>query len=555
MKKLLTLAAAAAMACAAWAQTPWMHIYFSDGKDFFTAPLSDIQSTRFETEGGDFHDIFITPQGQNEFWIQLDRISRMVVGAQVPQIHITTDDYIFDIEDKTTLFPATITVDGVGLYADLKDVPITFRGRGNSTLNKPKKAYNIKFEEKTKVAGLRKAKSFVLLANYIDQSYMRNPAAFLAAEFAGVDYADSARPVDVFLNDTYKGTYTLCHKVGFNNGSVDLPAADEAESIMLELDCCDPSQGFMPDCSGFSKHYRIPYQVKDPDAPEDYVQAQDWWYTWASDFQTLEDAAYNRDFNKLKQLVDYTALAKYLLVYNLACNQEPNHPKSVFLWKTKGGKWQFGPIWDFDWAFGYQPTYYNYADDSGSSDAEKALYDEIMAYCKQQGFGDDWIDFEYKGKQYAWAYGYYLFRYSDNTYWNPYFSYNKEKLPTYQSPLLATGSNRNYCDYNDPLTGERISFGYGGEFILDMIQGNEEFLAEYARVWAEFEAKLTDYWAAYDAYAAELAPSAAREIQAGWEKENPFVYDDAPMTPTELKTWLKNRIKYIKKASNNYGLY
>lgn len=553
MNKFRTLAAVAAMTlgAAAQAQTPWMHVYFSDGETHITAPFSSVKSTEFTPSGNSFSEIVIETE-DDTFWGDLNYFNRISIGAQVPQLHFTTDPKILDIKDKTTLYDATLTMDGVGLYPDIENELCFFRGRGNSTLNKPKKAYNFKFEEKTKVAGLRKAKSWVLLANYIDQSFMRNPAAFLAAQFAGVDYADSARPVDVFLNGTYKGTYTLCHKVGFNNGSVDLPADQEAQSIMLELDTCDPTEGFMPEHSGFTKHYRIPYQVKDPDAPEDAAEAQNWWYEWASDFEELENAAHERDFTRLKELVDYTALAKYLLVYNLAVNQEPNHPKSVFLWKTKGGKWQFGPIWDFDWAFGYQPTYYNY-DKGEDNAAEKKLYDELMAYCKENNI-QNFEDFEYNGKKYQLIFDY-IFRYDTYEYWNPYDDWGKAKLPTYQSPLLGTGSNTNYKSYRDPMTGETIYYGHGGEFFLDMIQGNDEFMAEYAKVWAEFEAKLTEYWAAYDAYVTELTPSAAREVTAGWKKETFGEFDTTPMTTKDLKTWIKSRITYIKKASNNYGLY
>lgn len=45
------------------------------------------------------------------------------------------------------------------------------------------------------------------------------------------------------------------------------------------------------------------------------------------------------------------------MVFNFTCNQEIDHPKSVYMYKTLGGKWNFGPCWDFDWAFGYEPTY------------------------------------------------------------------------------------------------------------------------------------------------------------------------------------------------------
>ena len=37
----------------------------------------------------------------------------------------------------------------------------------------------------------------------------------------------------------------------------------------------------------------------------------------------------------------------------LTGNEEINHPKSIFMHKAKTGKFSVGPLWDFDWAYGY----------------------------------------------------------------------------------------------------------------------------------------------------------------------------------------------------------
>jgi hypothetical protein len=52
----------------------------------------------------------------------------------------------------------------------------------------------------------------------------------------------------------------------------------------------------------------------------------------------------------------------YLIVYMLTDNQELNHPKSTFMYKTKTGKFTMGPIWDFDWAYGYEKTFVHFSD-------------------------------------------------------------------------------------------------------------------------------------------------------------------------------------------------
>ena len=50
------------------------------------------------------------------------------------------------------------------------------------------------------------------------------------------------------------------------------------------------------------------------------------------------------------------SIANFLIVFMLTDNEEINHPKSVFMNKAANGKFVMGPVWDFDWAYGYEGT-------------------------------------------------------------------------------------------------------------------------------------------------------------------------------------------------------
>ena len=60
----------------------------------------------------------------------------------------------------------------------------------------------------------------------------------------------------------------------------------------------------------------------------------------------------------INTLVDIDMLARYLLVNELIANYELQHPKSTYLYKEAIGsadsKFIFGPVWDLDWAYGYE---------------------------------------------------------------------------------------------------------------------------------------------------------------------------------------------------------
>lgn len=525
------------------AQTPWTHIYSTDESEFISLPFEKLEGTSFSPSGANFKSITVVgPDGKQT--MDMEVFDKMIIGPNVATIYITTDEPgIYEIFDKTTKFPSHIVVDGAGIYDDIESTPITFRGRGNSTLNYKKKPYNIKFESKTRICDFKKAKSYVLLANWIDGSFMRNYAAFSFAKLIGMPYSNSCRPVDVYLNDRYKGTYTLTQKVGFNNGSVDLTKEDEANSVMIELDTCDPDAGLTIEYGGYSPQFRIPYQLKDPDAPVDDLEAKEWWIEWAMDFEEFETAVASG--SDLSEMVDYETLARYLMVYNLACNQELNHPKSVMLWKTRGGKWQFGPCWDFDWAFGYNQTYVNF-DQDADMEARRAHYEELYARCMNEYGPNGFGSFKDTDGSICYWLGDDIYIVNSMGGAVPYMDAgNMLALPSYQSPLLGTGKNT-HGSHKNP-------FGNGGEFFLAMIKDNQDFLDVYARIWAEVQPQIQAWLKDYDAYAAELKPSANREVNA--ENGKHYIEETNAALVKELKTWIKKRVEYMGKPENNYGLY
>lgn len=539
MKRTLTsLAIATTLSLAA--QPPWIHIYSGSDDDFISMPFEQFQGAAFTSTTNPRMKVDLGPD-KDEAVLKAQDISKIIIGRNIPVLYLDTDPKITDIADKTTRYDCTLTLDGDEMTDNAGPLQCTLRGRGNSTLGYKKKPYNIKFEEKTKLYGFRKAKSYVLLANWIDPSFMRNYAAFAAARAVGMPYANHVQPIDVVLNGDPKGSYMLTEKCGFNNGSVDLTNEEEAQSVMLELDTCDPDQGTYVEYGAISPNFRIPYQLKDPDAPADPQEAQMWWYQWAEDFEKFESAVYNGE--DLSPYVDYPTLARYIFTYNLACNQELNHPKSVFLWKTQGGKWQFGPCWDFDWAFGYSPTYKGYVFDEVSEE-ELARYNRALKWFEENYGSQGWGMDEYDGENLYWnGTGLLKIDWSTGTL-APWIINGKKELPSYQAPLLATGNNRHGH-------GKDGKYGYGGEFFLALIRDNADFLAEYAKVAEEFQANSKQFWDDWNDYAARLLPSGTRD-NTRWHQQRTLTH---AKEVSELRTWIKNRINTITDPEQNYGLY
>ena len=574
MKRILPLALAALTALGAAAQEPWVHVYGNytepnspsygpekpDDKPtttnthrFVSLPMSQVDSIRVARNkaGTRYMTLKVYHDGKTES-IAFSSLDHWTIGANVPQFNITipADTELPDVTSKDFYLKCTLDIDGRGVVEDFHGDSLRIRGRGNSTWSFPKKAYRLKLPEKTKLCGFRKAKNYVLLANYIDVSFMRNQAACLFTQLAGMPYPTHAMPVDVTFNGQYKGSYMLTEKVGLNNGSVNIPKEQEARTCMFELDT-----QYDEELREMSPLFRLPVMHKDPDVPDSIADPKAWFSEWMEEFNAMEEAVYFR--KDMADYIDYETLARYLLVYNLACNQELNHPKSVYLYKTRGEgqKFQFGPCWDFDWAFGYQPTYRSMsAAGEMPKDEADALFNAAVDYMKQHEIEPGWF-FEFNGYSLLMLQNSGMFIcYQDGEYVYNWPYGTMRPGPSYNNFLLGVGQN-------NQNTAEGM--GNGGEFFMSIIKDNPEFMKVYARLWEDFKTRLPEFWEGFDAYARMLEPSADRDATI-WNDSyySPAVDNEFremrpwhPEAVQVLRTWIEKRLEFIGDASMNYGLY
>lgn len=94
--------------------------------------------------------------------------------------------------------------------------PSTMHVRGNSTAGGAKKPYKIKLNKKTDLFGMGdgvKNKHWVLLANFFDESLMRNKVCYDLAGVFGAPTWMKSEWVDVVMNGDYIGNYQLCQHI------------------------------------------------------------------------------------------------------------------------------------------------------------------------------------------------------------------------------------------------------------------------------------------------------------------------------------------------------
>lgn len=356
MKKSLLLIVALVAVFSAMAQHEHLYIYRNDNS------FNYLEAAAIHSVNHPDNSRLQVAISDGDLLVDLEKIDSMVVRpTAIPDIYVALMEHP-ELEDlikgngytKETIYPADIELKGNGMYEDMSITGAEFRGRGNSTWNFAKTPYRFKMSKKAAVCGMKKAKTFALIANMIDPSMMHNAIAFWLARRLGLPYTNSSIPVNVYINGHYRGAYIITEKIGIGSGSVDI---DEATGMLFEIDSnYDEDYKFEAYLSGYDNKL-LPVMVKDPDLTEikpDASEREAYWQSWQRDFQTMLDAVTGPKSAKLSTYVDLQDAARFILVNSIACNRELNHPKSFYLYKSSiDDVYHFGPVWDFDWSCGY----------------------------------------------------------------------------------------------------------------------------------------------------------------------------------------------------------
>ncbi len=146
----------------------------------------------------------------------------------LPSLHITMtslqlDSILAQRDNKVSAYALLTDVDGDTLFqGNLTHI----KTRGNTSFDENKKSFTIKFPKKQVFFGLDRGKTFVLLANACDESYIRNAIALDLALAFGIP-APRYAYLTVYINDTYWGLYQITNKVHVGKDALDITDLDK----------------------------------------------------------------------------------------------------------------------------------------------------------------------------------------------------------------------------------------------------------------------------------------------------------------------------------------
>ncbi|NDW19693.1 T9SS C-terminal target domain-containing protein [Dysgonomonas sp. 216] len=275
--------------------------------------------------------------------------------TNIPTFYINTDGGVA-ITSKENYVTGTLTVKSSDETEVLDNVVTEIRGRGNSTWNMPKKPYRIKLDKKTHLLGLpAKAKNWVLLANYVDKTLIRNAVALKISTLVGLEFSPSARFVDVVLNGEYQGNYMVSDQVQVA-GSYRVPIEEQAlDAVALP----DISGGYLLEIDGFAASEPVWFTtpqglkitVKYPKDDEINNAQLNYITTYVHDFENiLFSSNYADPENGYRAFVDTTTLVNWYIACELTGNSDSFWSTYIYK-KHMDDKLYFGPMWDYDIAF------------------------------------------------------------------------------------------------------------------------------------------------------------------------------------------------------------
>lgn len=260
--------------------------------------ISNTENSYTPSEEDNEKIITVTAKSGDETYTATTYISNL------PVVFINSEANIGD-----SYSAANMTMQGNALYdsEQLYQGGISIKLRGNSTKNLDKKPYKIKLDEKSNIFGMGSSKHWVLLANSIDHTFLRNKLVYDFSSEIGNSYATKSDNVILILNGDYQGVYELCEQIRVANNRVDIfdwenLAEDAAKAIGnaddLDSEVIDDLEDALVSDLGWisspysfvynDKSYNISDYVTIPDTTGGFLLEMDFYNLNSGDINSLQ---------------------------------------------------------------------------------------------------------------------------------------------------------------------------------------------------------------------------------------------------------------------------
>lgn len=313
---------------------PWAQVQItSGGRDYDSV---------FDVPVGDMMEIHASVMGFG--WRERLRVYR---NETLPTLYLQSEPYLLenlhkDRESKWEVFAEMIDQNGNALFSQTASIS----GRGNGTwlgeplgdgnwAGQPKRPYNLTLSDPVSVGNIKESSRLCLLAEYADNSKMRNALSYFAGRELEIPFASGYAYTNVYVNGEYLGLYGISSKEEYRKAipQGQILGAFEITSWM-NVDFSTKLDDVM---------IRILYGSKD---------------TIRTRLNALESALADQDWQRCRELIDVTSFARKYALEEFLANTDLSYASQYF-YIGQDDKIHCMLPWDYDWSLGASISYYN----------------------------------------------------------------------------------------------------------------------------------------------------------------------------------------------------
>lgn len=290
-------------------------------------------------------------------------------SERLPAIFISTEsgtmDWIHaDKRNRESGELLCVDAQGVPAYAGAMS---RLSGRGNSSWAEDKRSYSVTLAQAAGLAGMPEAEKWILQANALDATRMRNKLTYDMARDLGLQYAIDSAYADVWLNGVYAGNYLVCEKIETGENRVDITSRKESweedgrytrtnEGAWWEYESDhERREGYLlefndrigDDKAGYFFAGDRQVEVRSPGG----LTGEEYAYISAYARKTVECLQNAAQSDEYLEYIDLESWSLLFLINELTNDTDANR-YSVFYYKDKDTKLFAGPVWDYDIAWG-----------------------------------------------------------------------------------------------------------------------------------------------------------------------------------------------------------
>ncbi len=260
------------------------------------------------------------------------------------KITLDEDDELFEKEYSTAsievLYPGQMN--GEVLSCEI-------RYRGNSTYHYDKKSYKFKLTDEfdffaeagTGDTSDNKANDWILLANYLDKTMLRNYYAFYVASLLdGILYTTENMFIEVYYEGEYQGIYQLCEQIELDEARMDLNDKTEGDNaVLLELTQYNEKENYVG--TWYGEKARM-YDI------HSNIYSDEQLFRVYLSIDAVNQAIIAGDQVAVEEALDMESFIDMYLLQEFTMDLDVGYRSFYLYMKEDDNKIYLGPPWDFD---------------------------------------------------------------------------------------------------------------------------------------------------------------------------------------------------------------